>query len=333
MKRIFGIKGLEKAEETARQLLWENNKRSGENFTTTEEIRTYRDGTREAKYMEDDETGNIVFFTTTPKDEENYILYFLEAQEADPKNFTFPFRSLEKDKILFPLMLGAMFFKPTREVTFDEAFSPEGAEAVLSYMEAGEMFYTFSSSREEAKEQLTKENAFGADEFEGEDGSIEERHLYMKSKPLPSILTELTGLPIKNAKDYAKGVESLIKRKLNKEERKEAEKVYRECLPVYFFVYLTYEFARTESYEHLKELSSRYKEAGLSEDWYEENSLFLDYMESYNTAEEQVLSRYLATWISSRLRTTPLREIGEHTGTPYDVLLKAAAKGGGHLWR
>lgn len=267
----------------------------------------------------------------------NYIPVALSPEEADPLNLTFPFRNMNPNGLICMVKADIHYCKPLRAVTLQEALTPEGAKVVQEYL------YSYDSSvcgyfAEEDKEKYIRREVTKGDLFEIQDEELEaepdkysgwEDNVVFKESPSPAILSEATGLKITTAQTYASALEKILGDSLDYRERRAVMFTFDFHAPDRLLDYAFYEFMRTESYEHLKEILSHYADFGLSPNWEKTAFRLWQWDENYKkkiriTAVDWILSQYLCEDYSSIIGTPSYREISDHTGTPVSLILRAS---------
>ena len=321
-----GFKTYEEAVKEAEALLWKN--RDGEELTTIEHTRKDNEGEPlPFAYIEDKETGATAYISSIFK-EQGYNLIFLSGDEAKASNRTYPFRDVPKESIPFLMAIHTPIFKPTKEITPDEALSREGLRTIYNFFGEGDEDIVAGSgflTKEEVEAQAyTIETAF--EEWEKEDGTIVISSLLCL--PLPKVLTELTGVKVKTPSDYAKGISKLLKAELTEEQERCAKSTFLFFASEALLRYAIYEFFRTEDYSHLKEVLSSFRKFHLSPKWEEEFTLYYGYRNIMDkelfTTEEYVIAKYLSKWNAEIIgKPNRLKDIAEYTGTPLSLMGKA----------
>lgn len=306
-----GYKTYEEAATDARALLWEYR---GEDALTTTEEHTRKDDKGDIlpiSYIEDKATGATAYIYSL-WDGDSFEITFLTGEEASENNRTYPCRGISKDAILFLIALGSLIFKPVKEINPDEVFTPDGMKEIGSFFgEEGETAYVdFITEAEVARRGYTIETAFGEDYNE------------LLCLPLPKVLTKLTGAKVKNASDYVRGISLLLKAELSEEQKKEVEESFLFNASFLFLRYATYEFFRTEDYNHLTEVLTTYKSFYLPKNWAERFiCLRRDDTIRHISAEEYVLYHYLskrgASLVGKQIR---LKDVAEFTNTPLSLM-------------
>ena len=313
----YGYKTYEEAEKEAKALLWKYRK--GDELTTKEHSRLDGDGKRlPFTYIEGKETGATAFIYSLDESE-NYNLTFLTGEEMNEDNRTYPYRGVSKDALPFLMAIRTPIFKPVREIKPDEALTPDGLKEINFFFgveEEGSTEYGgFLSEEETESKGYTIETAFD-----------EENALICL--PFPQVLTKLTGEEIKTPSDYAKGISILLKAELSEEQERGAKRTFTFYTSDTFLRYAIYEFFRTESYSHLKEILSTYRNFYLPEEWEVEYPLYYGYAnvvkgEHFST-EEYILGKYLSKWNANIVgRQARLKDVAEYTGTPLSLMNKA----------
>lgn len=306
-----GYKTQKEAEEAATMLLWNDREQPGE-METTKEVRKDKDGKDVLFYgLEDTATGATAYISSY--DDGEFNILFLSKDEANEDNRTYPFRGVPKWKLPFLMAVGVRtpLFKPTEYITPVAAQRYKGMVKLYSFFGEGEN--TGYRPYKELEGKINIDTAFDM----WEDGYTD-FHLTI----LPSELSDITGLDIKEASDYAKAIGSLLKAKLSKEQIKAVEDSYNFNNSDIFLRYAIYEFFRTEKYDRLKEVLAQYREFGLPEDW--EKTSILDLRDKEETAERYVLARYLSRRNAEMAQIDEsLKEIASYTGTPLPLLLRA----------
>lgn len=285
------------------------------------------------------ETGGRAYIFQTehyyPEEHTCYDIVVLSPDEVDPSNYTIPFRNLQENLLPIIARRGITFIKPKRAITPKEARTPEGQECILKLLRSYEIDAFFTYDREEYKDGLSKEKFFDIEDDEIEENPEEweddwEDNVRFINCIAPSLLSELTGRKVTNAKGYASALETLLGSTLDKRERKAATGYYDFALRDLFLSYATYEFFRTEDYSHLQEILSLYADFGLPENW-QKDFILLSYWETIKgkqklktfSAEEAIVSKYLSNEYSTLLSPFSLRDISEGTGIPMSIIYKA----------
>lgn len=334
-----GYRTYEEAAEEANALLWKNRE-SREQLTTTEHTRLDENDKRlPFAYIEDKETGATAYIYAFHPEESGYSITFLSGDEAKEENRTYPYRGTPKESIPFLMALHTPIFKPVREITPDEALTPDGLREIYAFfgydVDEAKFTYGFQTKEEVEAKAYTIETAFetivpphlideGASEEELKEGEIEQ----VNCIPFPQALTELTGVKIKKPSDYVKGISKLLKAELSEQQEKEILKSLLFYTSEALLRYAIYEFFRTEDYSHLKEVLSSFKKFYLPQNWEEDFTLYYGYRnmmdKEYFTTEEYVLAKYLSKWNANLVGLQArLKDVAEYTGTPIALMSKA----------
>lgn len=313
-----GHKDYEEAVKEATALLWKYRE-NREQLTTLERSRFDENKKRlPFAYAEDKETGATAYIYSFDE-AQGYALTFLTGEEANEDNRTYPFRGVSKEAIPFLMALRTPIFRPVREIKPDEALTPDGLKVIYTFFGADEEEATFIFGFK-TKEEIefigyTLETAFD------EEGSL-------LCLPFPQALTQLTGVKVKTPSDYAKGISKLLKAELSEEQEKDVKSTFLFYSSEALLRYAIYEFFRTESYSHLKEVLTAFKNFYLPKKWEEEFTLYYGYRNFIGgelfTTEEYVLAKYLSKWNANIVgRQIRLKDVAEYTGTPLDLISKA----------
>lgn len=195
MIREHGYRSYEEAAKRAEALLWED-RQDRERLTTLEHTRKDRDTGKRLPfaYIEDSDTGATAFIYSLDPEGSSYSLTYLSGEEAKEENRTYPYRDTPKERIPFLMALRTPIFKPVREISPEEALTPDGLRAIYSFF--GEERSGFLTADEVEAEAYTSETAF--EYWEGEDGATEVGALLCL--PLPQDLQQLTGVKVKYEK-------------------------------------------------------------------------------------------------------------------------------------
>lgn len=321
MIRKYGFKTYEEAVKEATALLWEA--RSGDSMETTEYKRIDKEGKPiPFLYIEDKHTGATAYLYSF-SEEHGYNLTFLSEEEAKPENRTLPYRDVPKKAIAFLMALNTPIFKPTKEVTTNEALTPDGLYTIYSFFGIGkeeELPFTHLASVTDFS--LDKAFEYWEDEY----GKVEIGALLIR--PYPQELTAKTGIAIKDPADYAKALSESMSVKLNEEQTQAAKESFSFYASEALLRYAIYEFFRTENYSHLKEILSNFSLFALPKNWEDDFTLYYGYRNLANkeqsTTEISVLAKYLSNY-NANIVGSPIRlkEIAAHTGTPLAILSKA----------
>ena len=336
MIRETGYRTYEEAAKRAVALLWENRGQDREQLTTTEHTRKDSEGKRlPFAYIEDSDTGATAFIYSLAQEENSYSLTYLSGEEAKEENRTYPYRETPKEALPFLMALRTPIFKPVREIKPDEALTPDGLREIYSFFgaETGEAKYSsgFLTKEEVEAEAFTTETAF--EYWEEPDGTTEIGSLLCL--PFPQVLQQLTGVRVKTASDYAKGISKLLGGQLSEDQEKEIRATFLFYSSEALLRYAIYEFFRTEDYSHLKEVLSCYGNFYLPKNWEEGFTLFYGYRGEDNrqlfTTEEYVLAKYLSKWNASIVgQQSRIKDVAEYTGTPLSLMSKANRVR--HIW-
>ena len=330
MIREHGYRSYEEAAKRAEALLWEG-RQDRERLTTLEHTRKDRDTGKRLPfaYIEDSDTGATAFIYSLDPEGSSYSLTYLSGEEAKEENRTYPYRDTPKERIPFLMALRTPIFKPVREISPEEALTPDGLRAIYSFF--GEERSGFLTAEEVEAEAYTLETAF--EYWEGEDGATEVGALLCL--PLPQDLQQLTGVKVKAASDYAKGIAKLLGGQLSEEQEREAIGTFLFHASEALLRYAIYEFFRTEDYSHLKGVLSCYGNFYLPKNWEEGFPIYYGYRSELNrqhfTTEEYVLAKYLSKWNATITDLqSRIREVAEYTGTPLSLMSKANKVR--HIW-
>lgn len=323
MIRKRGFRTYEEAAKEAEALLWKNRKSEGE-LHTIEHTRKDSEGKLLFAYIEDKDTGATAYICSLT--ENGYNLTFLSGDEAKESNRTYPFRDVPKESIPFLMAIHTPIFKPVKEITPDEALTPEGLRAIYAFFgyDTQEDTIDVAFTPIEEIRDLSIDEAFEL--WEDEDGKGEIGSLL--TRPFPQELTERTGIAVKTPSDYARALAKLMGVKMSREQTKQTEENFLFYASETFLRYAIYEFFRTEDYSHLKGVLSHYANFALPEKWEQGFTLFYDYRNVAErelfTTEEYVLAKYLSKWdadiVSEQSR---IKEIAKYTGTPLSLMGKA----------
>ena len=332
MIRKRGFRTYEEAAKEAQALLWKNRENEGE-LTTIEHTRKDSEGKLlPFAYIEDKETGATAFISSINK-ENGYNLTFLSGEEAKESNRTYPFRSVAKESIPFLMALHTLIFKPTKEITPDEALTPEGLRAIYAFFG----YDTQNDSIDEAFTPIAEIKDLSIDEafelWEDEDGTQEIGGLLIR--PFPQELTERTGIAVNTPSDYAKALAKLMGVKMSREQAKQAKESFLFYASETFLRYAIYEFFRTEDYNHLKGVLSHFANFALPEKWEQGFTLFYGYRnviaKEQITTEEYVIAKYLSKWNADIVNEqSRIKEVAEYTGTPLSLMGRASKIK--HIW-
>ena len=326
MIRKRGFRTYEEAAKEAQALLWKNRESEGE-LTTIEHTRKDREGKLiPFSYIEDKETGATAYISSIFTEQE-YSITYLSGDEAKDSNRTYPFRDVDKEAIPFLLAIHTPIFKPTKEITPDEALTPDGLTAIFAFFgedrEGAATGGGFLTKEEVEAQAYTIETAF---EYWEEKGSVEVGSLLCL--PFPKALTELTGVKVKTPSDYAKGISKLLKAELTEEQEAHVKSTFLFFASEALLRYAIYEFFRTEDYSHLKKVLSSFRKFYLSPKWEEEFTLYYGYRNIGDrelfTTEEYVIAKYLSKWNANIVgNPNRLKDIADYTGTPLNLMGKA----------
>lgn len=315
MIRKYGYASLDEAKEAANKLFWEYRDTTKESLKTMHETQTDRNGEDlGVSYEVDKDTGATACYFRMPNEEETYRLTFLTAEEADPKNRLYTCRSVKQEMLPFiSSVLNRQVFRPVTPIAIAEAMTKKSREVINTYFGDSDDGLFTTTQQDIEERTYTKEDAI--EEWENEDGTPDYEVVF---SPTPELLTELTGVKVKKASDYSKGIAKLLGTSLTKEESKAFEKHYLFNLSFMFLQYATYEFNRTEDYTHLKDIIGKAKAFGLPNDWVEKHSICRGI-----PPEEYIVARYLNTDPSFMVGSLNVKEIAEYTGTPLPVIYRA----------
>lgn len=335
MIRENGYRTYEEAAKRAEALLWENRSKGGE-LTTQEYTRKDSEGNRlPFAYIEDSETGATAYIYSLDPEERAYSLTFLSGEEAKEERRTYPYRETPKESIPFLMALRTPIFKPDRGISPDEALTPDGLRTIYAFFgeEATEAKYYsgFLTKEEVEAEAYTLGTAF--EYWEEEDGTTETGALLCL--PFPQDLQQLTGVKIKKASDYAKGIAKLLGGQLSEEQEREAISTFLFHSSEALLRYAIYEFFRTEDYSHLKEVLSCYENFYLPKNWEEGFTMYHGYRNEADrqhfTTEEYVLAKYLSKWNATIVgQQSRIIDVAKYTGTPIALMSKANKVR--HIW-
>lgn len=317
MIRKHGFKDYEEAVREATVLLLGSEKNT--ELSTTEHRGKDEEGYYlPFSYIENNKTGATAYLYSFSKN--HYSFTLLSPEESKPENRTLPYRDVRKESLPLLLAIGTPIFKPSKEISPDEALTPDGIKALRSFIgDDGEQPFI---SLKEIRESSLKDSF---EIFEDEDGETELGALLLR--PYPQELTAKTGIAISTPSDYTKALEKAMGFKMSEEQREKASETFLFYSAETLLRYATYEFFRTESYARLQEVLSYYPLFALHKEWENEFTLLYFYnskMGRKYSAETIVLGYYLysrAITISSSRR---LKEIAEYTGAPLDLMAMAS---------
>lgn len=329
MKRYLAFSSFDEADKKARSLIG-GDRITPEGKPDVRRIAIRRKGKiDEAIYFSSlDERG------TRPSHEVGYVYSQIENHYGltifapeEWGRYTYVFRNLQPNKLFIPVSLHANFVKPSKPVSLDEAISAAEDEVISSFFATkieGLPPRSDQTTREQLRE-FTRETAFTI--FEPDEDE-DERTLQLDCNPPVYVLAEETGREIHSPEDYEQALSTLLDANFSDEEKKTIKESYLFYQGERLINYALYEFLRTESYDRLKEILASYPKFGLPDDW-EENLPYLWATRSNDTdkritAEEFVLSKYLAKDASKIVGGYTFREIAEYTGTPIDVVIKCS---------
>ena len=367
MKRSYDYKTLQEAQEAALSILQKENEARGvkpvtylysalrfsvvaDSFeekpvTPFDVPRKYEDEPTEyilQGYTEDItekdavETGGRAYiykmFHHYPEDYTDYLVVVLSPDEVDPSNFTLPFRNLNVSTLHAFARVGLLYAKPTKEVTPEQARTPEGELTISSYLHGdADTFWEYDRTKVEG---LSKADFFSIEDEEVEADPEQysddwESNLIYSPVVAPSLLSELTGKRTATAKEYASALETLVGSTLDKRERKEVVTAYDFISRDLFLDYATYEFIRTENYDHLKKILSLFPDFGLPDKWERDYSPLWKWEKGtkkriVTSADVAIVGKYLQTEFPAMLSPVSLREISEGTGIPLSLIYKAS---------
>lgn len=364
MIRIFGLKSLQEAEQRARDLLYERvgKQSSGSLLYITSTIsyskvadsfskepttpfdvpRNYEDEKEYFVTCVDEETnekkGVVYIYSSLSRDSIEYSLTYRSPEEIDPSNFTIPFRSLSEQGVRVLSRLNVLFSKPVLPLSPEEAQTPKGEEAIALFLGGGGAEWKPITKEQLQDGSITKESLFHAEDEEIEENPEDypeewKRNIVLHNHPSPRTLSEATGMRTDTPRAYAKALEKVLGSPLDDRERREVIDSYEVSRKMEFIDYATYEFFRTESYDHLKEVLSHFADFGLRKDW-ERNFFLLEESKIENwthshkqTAEERIVSQYVDRDFSTMIGASySYREISEATGIPLSLIYRATRK-------
>lgn len=364
MIRIFGLKSRPEAEQRARELLYERiGKQTSASLLYVTSTLTYtkvadsfsnkpitpfdvpRENREEKDYYvtcidKEDGTikGRVYIYPTLTGDPIEYSLSYRSSEELDPSNFTLPFRNLSEDGVRILSRLNILFSKPRLPLSPSEAQTPKGEEAIALFLGGGGAEWKPITKEQLKDGSISKEKLFDVEDEEIEAHPEEypeewEQNIVFYNAPSPKTLSEATGMRTDTPRAYAKALEKVIGSPLDDREKKAVIDSYEVSRKMEFIDYATYEFFRTESYDHLKEVLSHFAEFGLRKDW--ERNFFLlegttigDWIHSHKqTAEERIISQYVDKEYSTMIGLSySYKEISEATGIPRSLIYKATGK-------
>lgn len=284
---------------------------------------------------------------------ESYMVIALTPEEADEQNRTLPFKDISGQWLIFLLSRKKFdtirFSKPTTPLSIEEVKTEDGEKRLHTYLYGtyeGDIFpywdYGFTTE-ELSKGGIVKGEILDPipdpdiEDYPDEEDKDWLSNMVMIRPIAPSLLSEATGIKINSREDYLSAVEKVIDAPLDKREKLAVVWAYYHYSRDIFIDYAYYEFFRTESYDHLKEILSRYSDFGLSEDW-ETNMTGL--IEQINvrlsiydvdtkvwtpiTTEEAIISIYLNYKNTSEFGGISFKELSQETGIPVGLLSKAS---------
>ena len=322
--------------EQATNLLWE--KRQGSNLHTTEITRysisypenhtlldeatgNYEREEEIYSIITDEETGAKVLYFHVPTTKEDYyrVVYFAPEEWG---RYTKPFKNLPEETLYIAILLNACFVKPVKGLSPDEALTATFVRDLNAYFGVEEWTYT---TKEEYTAKVTSiEDAFKVEDEEIEanpqewEEDYEHNIVFLGSAPV-SLLSELSGVKIKNVQDYKKALKKYLNvSTFDKRQERAIDWSLNFELRDTFVKWLIYEFMRTEDYNHLKECLKEFKKFLLPKDW-AKDCVYLNV-----EPEEYVISKYLSKDALSLLQRDQLRAIAKETNTPLSLILKAS---------
>lgn len=280
-------------------------------------------------YIKGKDTDETVYIF---KDDLNglYSVLGLTAEEASLDNRTFPYRNAQEYKIPYLASYQTLFFKPVKEVAIETILTPDALKTVDQYLgeDILDTSYLCSFMDEEATEaHRSIDKAFYDYEEDGE--------IPLKCMPYPALLTKLTGVEVTSPKSYANGIEKLLGIELTASQRKGAEECYIYSASNALIRYAMYEFARTESYDRLKEVLSSYDAVHIPSKG-KQYPLYIGYEDSEGTfypIDESILSKYIYKRVADSLGIqTSIDDIAEFTGVPKSLLRRASETSVGEFY-
>lgn len=306
----LGFKTRQEAEKAAITILQNDREEPGK-VRVRSEVSETKDGGKSSYYaVEDIDTGATAYIAAPKGGSASFL--FLSKDEAKPESRTYPFRDIPKEVLPY-LMAPAVrtpIVKPTTYLTPKAVQKYKGMIKLLSFVQMGLAYSDYKPYRELEGKYTTKETAFD---------DLGQLRLTI----IPSELSEITGIEINGAEDYAKAIGSILNASLSPEEENIAKETYSFNNSYLFLCYAIYEFFRTERYDHLKEVLAQYREFGLPEDWYK-GFTFLTADNEDETPERYVLARYLSRRSLEMAKVNiNLRDIAKYIGAPLPLLLRS----------
>lgn len=280
-------------------------------------------------YIKGKETGETVYIF---KDDLNglYSVLGLTAEEASLENRTFPYRNAQEYKIPYLASYNTLFFKPVKEIAIEDILTPDALKTLAKYLgedTTAPLYYHPFMDEEETEAHRSIDKAFYDYEEDGE--------IPLKCMPYPALLTKLTGVEVTSPKSYANGIQKLLGIEFTTSQRKGAEESYIYSASNALIRYAMYEFARTESYERLKEVLSSYDAVHIPSEG-KKYTLYIGYEDAEGTfypIEEAILSKYIYKRIADSLGIqTSIDDIAEFTGVPKSLLRRASEATLGELY-
>lgn len=300
---------------------WHSEQPPTQTYNLMERTLSNKDGSIAIHYVEDETSGARAYIL--PNIGYGYSVAYLSSDEVEEANRTFPFRESREDIIPFAVMLSIIFYKPTTEIPLSEATSLDSANRIEKFFEEAEW---------QSREKVLSESKSVADCFYIEDEEVEgnkeewpeewERNIVYSAEIHRSILEEETGVKITSSATYIKALSKWLNTTLDSRQKRAVKSYYDFTQPYLFLRYALYEFLRSESYPHLRELLSHYADFGLSEKW--EAKYFPKSRKGVASAEEYVIGKYLGGMGREYLGNNRLRDIAEFTETPYPLILMAS---------
>lgn len=219
-------------------------------------------------------------------------------------NYTLPYKNIPETRVFMLLKYSDLicFLKPPTELPLDEA-------GTLQFETRLNDFFGTTSYR-------------SAEEYADDVNKLAALRLFVFA-PV-RILSELTGLSISNAEDYAAATAQYFGMPtMPTELAQAAEEAYHEERSTLFLKWVLYEFMRVERYDHLQECLTQYRRFGLSGSW-AASCKFLRGMEP----ERFIIANYLGRDYCG-LRSSDDRMLSAETGIPLRTLIKARKI---HVW-
>lgn len=280
-------------------------------------------------YIKGKETGETVYIYK----DDIYGLYSvlgLTAEEASLENRTFPYRNAQEYKIPYLASHRTLFFRPVKEIAIEDILTPDALNILSQYLgedPTAPFYCRLFMDEEETEAHRSIDKAFYDYEDDGE--------IRLKCMPYPALLTKLTGVEVTSPKSYAKGIEKLLGITLTASQRKGAEESYIYSASTALIRYAMYEFARTESYERLKEVLSSYDAVHIPSEG-KQYPLYVGYEDVGGTVypiEETILSKYIYKRVADSLGIqTNIDDIAEFTGVPKSLLRRASETSVGRVY-